>query len=405
MTDPTGPASPEEAGAGDAHVPPAPPAPEPAAPASAPRFVQPYPGAPPVPVDAEQARGPYAAPPPGYPGAPGRTPTPPSPPAGHTAPPPPGPAGPPPPRPADTRPKTLAILALSLAGGGALIALIPFLGVLAVPLFVAASVIAIIALVRRSQGGTGFSIAALAISGLAAVMALFLGVSVLLLALAENWANRDDRSWVEEEREPDPYDDEDPYAGDGAFGAEQDLRLVESAFGTDAAGETWWAIVVENPNDDAVFDFGEIAVTALDAQAETLEVAYEYLGILPGTTAVVGTFAEATAAGITALGVELPGRDTAWVSGQDALGSLTVEDVTTTVTSEGTTVAGVVRSTMTESAEYPLVSLVARDASGAVIDVAVGFADAVPAGGEGSFDAVFTPTLPEGTTIEAYPAL
>lgn len=374
MTDPTGPGTTDGQDPDDAPRPPLLPPPAPTSPSPGPRFVQPYPGAPPVPVD-DGAPGPGPYPPPA--------------------------AG------ADTRPKTLAIVALCLACGGALIGLVPFLGILAVPLLIAAAVIAIVALVKRSQGGTGFSIAALAISALSAFLALFLGVSVLLLALAEGWVNDDDRRWGEEQpgpdRDDDPYAGDDPYA-DRGYGAAYDLEIVETAFGADAGGETWWAVVLENPNDDAVFDFGELSVIALDADGETLEVAYEYLGILPGTTAVVGTFAETSADEITALGVELPGADTAWVTG-DALGSLTAADVTTTTSTGATTVTGVIRSTMADAAEYPIVSLIARDPSGAVIDVAVGFADSVPGGGEASFEAVFTPSLPEGTTVEAYPAL
>ena len=148
--------------------------------------------------------------------------------------------------------------------------------------------------------------------------------------------------------------------------------------------------------------------TQKDVSAQSSSLGSNLLIVTPGSSTDssgmrggFGSAATLTTSDVEALDSSVPTPDVDAVAAERST-SLSVEAGDTNWT---TTVTGVIRSTMADAAENPIVSLIARDPSGAVIDVAVGFADAVPGGGEASFDAVFTPALPEGTTVEAYPAL
>jgi hypothetical protein len=425
--------------------------PAPAAPAEAPRFIQPYPGAPPIPAASAPQRPaaqlpPYAAPA-GYPGAPTGQYAAPSaaqdtapsgqytpagqyaPPAGqYTAPtaqygaptgqyappagsyPPPGgtypPAGSGTPSAPDTRPKTLAIIALCLAIFGAIVAFVPFVNLLAAPILIAAIVLAIIALVSKKQGGTGLSIAALIVSVLSGLASIIIAVVSIFLVTLGGLGAFDDA--VPDDTYSEPYSNGDGTGdGEAVYGAGQELEVVETAFGDAGLGDgTWWyAVVIDNPNADAVFDYEDLTVTALDASGVELQTNDEYLTIMPGTTALTGYFETIGGAQISELEVDLPDAETGYIVDPADLGALTVGDVSASSDGSTTTVTGTVTSTFVDDSEYVFISVLARDASGAIVSVATGMADSVPAGESAAFDASFYPALADGVTVEAYAVL
>ncbi|MCX6502321.1 MAG: hypothetical protein NT132_07960 [Microbacterium sp.] len=347
--------------------------------------------------------GPYGAPaaPPGQYGAPAGQ----YPPAGGSIPPghtpAPGSVPPGPGKPADTRPKTLGVIALCLAIGGAVLAFIPLVNLISIPLLIAAIVLAIIALVSKKQGGTGFSIAALIVSVVAGLAAIIVAiVSIFVLTLGGIAAIEDS---VPDDSTIEPYPGEGD--ADAEYGADQDLTVLETAFGDSGDGSWWYAVIIENPNDDAVFDYEDLTVTALDAGGVELATNDEYLTILPGTVAIVGYFDGLTDVQISELEIGLPDAENGYLVDPADLGELTVDGISATADSSTTTVTGTVTSTFSDDADYVVVSVIARDAAGTIVNAARGYAEAVPAGGSGPFDVLFYPALTDGMTLEAYPAL
>lgn len=128
--------------------------------------------------------------------------------------------------PGGPRPKTLAIIALVLAVLGLIMAFVPganlFAGVLLLPAFI----IAIVALVKKNQGGKGFSIAALIISVVGWVASIVMIVAFFLAAAASGaWNNYDPYevdtestpTEVWEEEDGDEPIDSDTDAGAGTY--------------------------------------------------------------------------------------------------------------------------------------------------------------------------------------------
>jgi hypothetical protein len=302
----------------------------------------------------------------------------------------------------DGRPKTLAIIALCLAIFGGIIAFIPFVNLVSAPVLIAAIVIAIIALVSKKQGGTGFSIAALIVSVVAGLAAVIITIGSIFFATLGGLDGLGD-PLPDETATSEPSEEATP-SEEGA-GAAQELEVTETAFGDYGDGSWWYAIVIDNPNADAVFDYEDFTVEALDAGGASLGVEDEYLTILPGTTAVVGYFDDLGDAQIDQLEIDLPDADTGYVVDPADLGTLTVDDITATADGTYTTVSGTVTSTFADDYEDLLVYLIARNTSGDIVSVAVGSVDTITAGGTAPFQADFDPALADGDTIEAYAVL
>lgn len=85
------------------------------------------------------------------------------------------------------RPKTLAIIALVLAVVGLIMAFIPVVNMFAGVLLLPAFIIAIIALVKKTQGGKGFSIAALIISVIGWIVSIVMIIAFFVAAAAVNF--------------------------------------------------------------------------------------------------------------------------------------------------------------------------------------------------------------------------
>jgi hypothetical protein len=400
------------------------------------RFVQPYPGAAPVPVydsspppsvgapspelyadpaaapqgAAPAGRPPYAPPPgayAGYPGAPAASAVA----ADHR----PGPSAP------DPRPKTLAIVALCLAVGGALLIFVPFLNLLAAPILIAGFVCALIALIGRRHGGTGVSIAALATSaGTGLIAIVVVAASALLFGLGglsgwgAPWSPFDpysdgrtddgytDRDWADGGDLGGDYSD--PPAG---YGAELDLVAGETAFAPYATDSmaTWYGVVIENPNPDATFENVDIEVEALDADGAVIDTDQKYLTIPPGTSAIAGLFYDYGDAAVADVRVVLPDRELARILAPGETGEVTVEGVSGTMSGTNALVSGAVVNTFDVAQEYARVVVVARDAQGAIVAVEPGFVDTVPPGGTVPFEVYFYDPLPADAVFEVYVTL
>jgi hypothetical protein len=385
------------------------------------RFVQPYPGAAPVPVPDQpthyDARRESPAVSGFSPGAPGGAAPYAGAPYGAGAPAWTTPSGP--------RSKALAVVALSLAIGGAIFTVLPILSLLAAPVLIAAFVCALVALIGRKHGGKGLSIAALATSVLSGIVATVLVFgSALLFGLGGWWHSSNPGSpfnpfgpfsdGVTEDGYPDDvYPDErnpeDGFAGDGSaeYGADLDLVQGEVVLGSyDGDETTWWyGVVLENPNPDAVFEDVQIVVEAIGADGNVVATDEKYLTIQPGPTAIAGMFFDAGDSTITEIQVQLPEPGFARLIEPGETGSVTVGDVQTSTSGDMPVVSGTLRNDTGSEQQYARVVVLARDANGTLIAAEPGFVDPIPAGSSAPFEVYFYDPLPAGVTFEAYVTL
>ncbi len=343
-------------------------APMPGPPIGAP-LVQPYPGAPPT-----AAYG-----------------------AGYTPPPVPG-AVPP----LGGRPKTLAIIALVLAVIGVVMAFIPFVTWFSGFVLLAAFVASLIALINKTQGAKGLSIAALVISVIGWIVSIV--VSIASFAILADTATDEIIPGPGIGVSEPPVDEEasDP------VGEAQDLIVVESAFGRTSYDPTiwWYVLIIENPNTDYVFDFAGIDVEALSADGTILDTSSSYPTILSGTTAISGIFTEVGQGEIAELDGRGPEAAEAIPSPFDETGSFLIDGIAAASDDFSTTVAGTVSGTFESDQEFVSVVVVARAPDGRILGAESAYIDRLPSDGtKVQFEAMFFDVLPSDTTFEAFASL
>jgi hypothetical protein len=381
------------------------------------RFVQPYPGAAPVPVSSPGGTPPYPEAPFGAASYGSATPY-------GSAPYAPGlPARP---TPSEPRSNALAIVALSLAIGGAIFTVLPVLSLLAAPILIAAFVCALVALIGRKHGGKGLSIAALATSVVTGIIATVLVIgSALLFGLGGWWHSSNPGNpldpfsdgfsdgFTDEGYTDDVYPDErnpdDGYPDDGSaeYGAALDLVQGEVVLGSyDGDETTWWyGVVLENPNPDAIFEDVSIVVEAIGADGAVVGTDEKYVTIQPGPTAIAGMFLDTGDTVITDVRVELPEPDLARVIQPAEAGSVTVEGVQSSISGDMPLVSGTLQNDTASEQQYARVVVLARDANGTLVAAEPGFVDPIPAGSSAPFEVYFYDPLPAGVTFETYVTL
>ncbi|WP_160150832.1 hypothetical protein [Microbacterium timonense] len=406
MSDPNQPATPDQdaSGAQPASVPtPSDPAPAPPAPpagypqdAAAPSAPTGYPqdaAAPSAPTGYPQDAAAPSAPAAGYPqdAAPRYAP-----PAGYATQP-----------PKDARPKTLAIVALALAAFGLILAFIPFVTWFSGIVLLAGFIVGLVALISKKHGGKGFSIAAVAVSVVGWIVSIVMTIASfgILGQAALDEAVREGTSSNVDGAEDAPADEEEPA---DAADDRAELEVVESAFGrtTYDAGTWWYTVIIDNPNEDYIFDFADIAVEALDASGTILDSSTDYRTILSGRTAITGTFFSVGDGEIVELSVRGPQATDATKAPLEETGAFTVEGVQATSDSYSTTVRGTVSGDFEDEQELVNIVVIARDAAGAIIGAESTYVDRLPSdGSKVQFEATFLDPLPADATFEAYPSL
>lgn len=352
-----------------------------------------------------------AAPPPGgpfgYPGGPAY----PAPPAYAMT-----PAGPPPRGGADRRPKTVAIIALVLAVGGTLLALMSAVGggsdfgLLATLLLLPAFVLGLIAVVSEGQGGTGLGIGALVLSVVGGVVTIVIVIASAFGTLSSSGGEGDDY---------DDYSDYSDYSGGvpslaapgtdglpdaGAQFAEPVAPTVtETAFGRESDGAWWYAVVIDNPNTDYVFDTSFLDVTASDSAGTEIESSPEVATLLSGSTVIVGTFFfdAGDTAEIASIEVRLPEASEATLSPAAETGTFATAELVTTTDYGSTTVTGTVSALFADEQDYVVVSVLARDSSGTIVAASQGYVDDRVGATPVPFEAWFYDEVPADVSVEA----
>ena len=391
--------TPSYADPGATHAPPAVPPPWAGTPQSASTGTQP--GADATATTAAYALPPYArnpaGPPPTYPGSPAFAAVP-----GTGA-----PGG------IDTGPKALAIVALALAGAGVLLALVAAIagswgaGSLSPLLLFVAFVLSLIALISRKQGGKGFGVAALLISVVGGILTVVLAVAAILGSFAGTSGvdgSSDGNDDYEEYVVPGitaPGTDGQPDPG-AQFGTPVQPTVTETAFGHDYDDVWWYAVVIDNPNTDYIFD-SYVDVVAYAADGSTITSAPGYTMLLSGRTAMVGYFFDVGDAQIASVGVDLPDASEATLAPAAETGSFVVEEVTGSISPDGPAeVSGTVSARFADDQQYVAVAVLARAADGSIVAATSTYLDTVP--GDGTpvpFDAWFE-EVPPDVTLEAF---
>lgn len=190
--------------------------------------------------------------------------------------------------------------------------------------------------------------------------------------------------------------------------AVEELAIVETAFGKDIDSDMWWyAVVLENPNADYVFPSTGITVEAVDANGVILDSGSNYTTILQGRTVVVGDFIGVGSGTIAKLDVRGPTSAAATSSPAAETGSFTVSEIATAAEYGWLNVTGKVSSTFSEDQDLVTVSVIARDAAGAIVGSDFTFIDRLPAGGTAQFESSLwnIENLPGDVTFEAYASL
>ena len=194
-----------------------------------------------------------------------------------------------------------------------------------------------------------------------------------------------------------------------ASAAVQPIELIETAWGFDSSGRSWYAVIFDNPNDDVVFTNARLTIEAMDASGLILESDLYFMTILPGRNAVTGSFfrlEEGTE--IYRLNVLGPSEeDTRNWTRSDALGWFELSDFSISRGRGTTDVSGVVTSNFDQDQERVEVNVIARNPEGAIIGADRTWVDRVPAGGGARFSTTFfhireSSPLVDGTVIEAF---
>jgi len=323
------------------------------------RLVQPYPGAPPVPV------GSPAAPPPPSPGThPSR---------------------------GDTRPRGLATAALVLAIVGIVAALIPFATWFSGLPLLAAFILGIVAVASRSQGGKPFGIAALVVS----VVGWLVSIAMTFVTLAFVAIPSPDAD------EPPVITSPSPEGRGEETATAVPLVLAESAFGRSRTEpDLWWYVVVlDNPNEDHVFPATDVAIDAVDASGRIVGSTSEFVTLLSGRTEIAGVLyaVEGDVAGIR---VDDTAAEAAFAPGAET-GSFSFDDLRAFDDGGVTFASGTLSGDFGDDQELVLVSIVARSPDGEIIGGTSRFVDLLPAGGSAPFEVQFLDPLPSDTAFEA----
>ncbi|WP_394554576.1 hypothetical protein ACDF64_07730 [Agromyces sp. MMS24-JH15] len=182
----------------------------------------------------------------------------------------------------------------------------------------------------------------------------------------------------------------------------QELAVGETAFGIDAeTGWGWFAVEIENPNPDHIFNDG-FTVEAYDAAGVLVDSDSSYITVMSGRTMIVGNFMQLGTAAIDHIEVRGPMAAGATSSPAGETGSMTVGNITTAMEYDWMTVTGQVTSTFAEDQEMVRIDLVARNENGVIIGVDFTYLDRLPAGGTAQFEVGYW-KVPAGSVIEAYP--
>ncbi|MCC2314112.1 hypothetical protein [Cellulomonas xiejunii] len=191
--------------------------------------------------------------------------------------------------------------------------------------------------------------------------------------------------------------------GDAVVPPWEPLTVGEVAFGAepDEPGTWWYVAVIDNPNPEHRFDSAQLSVEALGADGTLIAADWQYVTAVPGEVAVTGRFRDLGDMAPDRVDVRLPLVQR--VAHSPGAGVLTVGELTSRVESwGGVTVEGTVSSTLEEDVDAVRVVVVATADDGRIVAAARGYAEQLRAGGEAAFDATFFQELPPGTTFTSY---
>ena len=313
----------------------------------------------------------------------------------------------------DPRPKALAVVALVLAGAGVLLLLVAAVlgaagvGWLPPLLLFVAFVLSLIALISRKQGGKGLGVGALLLSIVGGILSVVIAVAWIFGAFTGSSGGDEydgyDGYTEEEYSLPGiaaPGTDGQPDPG-AQFAPPAPATVIETGFGREYDDVWWYAVVVDNPNADYVFDvYTEVHAYAEDGSR--IGSASAYTMLLSGRTALVGYFFDLGDARIARIDADLPEASQATLSPGTETGSFAAAVDTTSAGADGpTAVTGTASAHFADDQEFVAVAVLARAADGTIAAATSTYLEAVPGDGTAvPFEAWFD-DLPADATVEA----
>ena len=114
--------------------------------------------------------------------------------------------------------------------------------------------------------------------------------------------------------------------GSAEFAPPLPATVTEVAFGPESDDSWWYAVVIDNPNPDYVFDT-YFDVHLIGADGATIETSPEFAALLPGRTVLVGTVYDIGDNEIADIQVDLPEASEATLLPGAEVGSFTIDDV------------------------------------------------------------------------------
>ncbi len=198
---------------------------------------------------------------------------------------------------------------------------------------------------------------------------------------------------------PDASTEEAAAEEEPEAGGPVDPVLVEKAYGRNG-DMYWYAVIVENPNEDHIWDSAGVDVEAIAEDGTILDSDSNYTVLLSGETALTGTFFDVGNEKIDHLEVRGPTADSATSAPLDETGSFTVTKVKATSDDWSTTVSGTIESTFEEQQDSVEVVVIGRK-GGKIRAVEFTYVDRVPSGGKARFEATAF-DAPSGLKWTAY---
>jgi hypothetical protein len=178
--------------------------------------------------------------------------------------------------------------------------------------------------------------------------------------------------------------------------------VAETAFGQEDDGVWWYAVVIDNPNADYVFEDAYLEIRAFAADGTAIDEATHWSILLQGRSIIVGRFFEVGDAQIASIAAAMPEASRATLSPGTETGAFQTAVASASHSDGSTSVTGTVSGLFADDQQYIAVGVVARSPDGVVLAATETYVDSVP--GDGAtvpFEAWFLHELPADTVFEA----
>jgi hypothetical protein len=180
----------------------------------------------------------------------------------------------------------------------------------------------------------------------------------------------------------------------------------------DAWLDGWWswAVVIDNPNSNCVFNGGRdfpssqrITIEAFDANNTLLDSSTRWTTLLPGLTGIHGMFTSVGSDLIDRIEVRGPNANDAICITDSDWGAIEFNNAQIRSERFSSTVSGIANSSFESDQTWVSVVAIVRNSAGSVIAIDSGSIERLPAGRSARFEiSFFDATFPPNATVELF---